>query len=49
MFDQRLFNQESGIAAPEAGDDSYNVYDKPLFRGSSANQIYRSDPITPHD
>lgn len=41
MFDQRLFNQDSGIAAPETAEDSYNVYDKPLFRGSSASQIYR--------
>lgn len=23
------------------GDDSYNLYDKPLFSGSSANTIYR--------
>lgn len=35
MLDSRLFNQES--FAPSFGDeDTYNLYDRPLFHGSSA-------------
>lgn len=35
MFDSRLYNKES--LNPSFGDDeSYNLYDKPLFHGSSA-------------
>lgn len=41
MYDQRLFNQTSGMASGFGGDDSYDLYDKPLFSGSSANAIYR--------
>ena len=35
MLDSRLFNQES-LSGSFADDDSYNLYDKPLFHGSSA-------------
>lgn len=35
MLDSRLFNQES-LTANFADDDSYNLYDKPLFHGSTA-------------
>mmetsp|Transcript_9525 Transcript_9525/g.11055 ORF Transcript_9525/g.11055 Transcript_9525/m.11055 type:complete len:590 (+) Transcript_9525:98-1867(+) len=37
MYDQRLFNQDAGMESGFGGEDSYNVYDKPLFaeRGSS--------------
>lgn len=35
MLDSRLFNQEQ-LAGSFADDDSYNLYDKPLFSGSSA-------------
>ena len=40
LYDQRLFNQDRGIAGGLSQDDAYNVYDKPLFadKGSS---IYR--------
>ena len=40
MYDQRLFNQEGGMASGLAAEDAYNLYDKPLFadRGSS---LYR--------
>ena len=32
MYDQRLFNQDAGGAgAGMGGEDSYNIYDKPLF------------------
>jgi SNW domain-containing protein 1 len=35
MMDSRLFNQES-LAGSFGDDDSYGLYDKPLFSGSSA-------------
>lgn len=35
MLDSRLFNQES-LSSNFADDDAYNLYDKPLFHGSSA-------------
>lgn len=31
MYDQRLFNQEQGMASGFGADDGYNAYDKPLF------------------
>ncbi|PSC71438.1 SNW SKI-interacting [Micractinium conductrix] len=32
MYDQRLFNQDTGLGGPGMGqEDSYNIYDKPLF------------------
>lgn len=41
MFDQRLFNQTQGLEGGFGDEDSYNVYSKPLFGGSSANVMYR--------
>ena len=41
MYDQRLFNQSAGMTSGFGDEDSYNLYDKPLFSGSSAAQIYR--------
>lgn len=35
MLDSRLFNQES-LAGHFGDEDSYNLYDRPLFHGSSA-------------
>lgn len=35
MTDSRLFNQEA-LPSSFAEEDSYNLYDKPLFQGSSA-------------
>ncbi|PVF99110.1 putative puff-specific nuclear protein Bx42 [Serendipita vermifera] len=35
MIDQRLFNRES-LSNNFADDDAYNLYDKPLFHGSTA-------------
>ncbi|KAK0441883.1 SKIP/SNW domain-containing protein [Armillaria borealis] len=35
MLDSRLFNQES-LSGNFADDDAYNLYDKPLFHGSTA-------------
>jgi SNW domain-containing protein 1 len=42
LYDSRLFNQSAGMSSGfEAGDDAYNIYDKALFSGSLANQIYK--------
>ena len=43
LFDQRLFNQASGLSSGLGGsDDAYNVYDKALFsRGAASDAIYR--------
>eukprot|EP01095_Lingulamoeba_sp_RSL-Kostka_P000810 TRINITY_DN1108_c2_g4_i1.p1 TRINITY_DN1108_c2_g4~~TRINITY_DN1108_c2_g4_i1.p1 ORF type:complete len:660 (+),score=269.29 TRINITY_DN1108_c2_g4_i1:53-2032(+) len=41
LYDQRLFNQTQGIGAGFGSTDSYNVYDKPLFRGSTANRLFK--------
>lgn len=41
MFDQRLFNQAESSAAGLGDDEAYNVYDKSLFKGSSASFMYR--------
>ena len=35
MMDSRLFNQEQ-LSGSFADEDSYNLYDRPLFQGSSA-------------
>jgi len=41
LFDARLFNQSQGMDSGFADDEAYNLYDKPLFQGSSANFLYR--------
>ncbi|WWC88036.1 pre-mRNA-processing protein 45 [Kwoniella dendrophila CBS 6074] len=42
LLDSRLFNRES-LSTGFAGEDTYNLYDKPLFSGSSAAAaIYKS-------
>ena len=41
MFDQRLFNQSAGLSSGFGAEDSYDLYDKPLFSGSSSATIYR--------
>ena len=40
MYDQRLFNQEGGMASGLASEDAYNLYDKPLFADRGSN-LYR--------
>jgi SNW domain-containing protein 1 len=40
-IDSRLSTYSSGLDSGFGADDTYNLYDKPLSRGSSANQIYR--------
>lgn len=43
MTDARLFNREA-LSSTFGDDDSYNVYDKPLFQGSSAAAAIYSRP-----
>ncbi|KAI9490260.1 SKIP/SNW domain-containing protein [Zychaea mexicana] len=40
MFDARLFNQSQGIGSGFKDDESYSLYDKPLFNETSSS-IYR--------
>ena len=42
MFDQRLFNQVSGLDSGFGHDDDYNLYDKPLFADRTAASIYKN-------
>jgi len=37
MYDQRLFNQSQGMSSGFGDEDSYNIYSKPLFKGSQAS------------
>ena len=42
LYDQRLFNQSAGMGSGLAGDDdSYGIYDKPLFNRAAATSVYR--------
>ncbi len=36
MYDQRLFNQDQGVASGFGADDSYGLYDKALFADRTA-------------
>jgi hypothetical protein len=38
-YDHRLYNQSAGMTAGFGNEEAYNVYDKPLFKGTS--QIYK--------
>jgi len=40
MYDQRLFNQTSGLESGFGDEDEYNVFDKPLFQDKTAASIY---------
>lgn len=43
MYDQRLFNQTSGLGSGFTfEDDDYNLYDKPLFTDRTAASIYKN-------
>lgn len=44
QYDQRLFNQEHGLGTGFAAEDTYNLYDKPLFadRGSSLFKVNKN-------
>eukprot|EP00775_Hariotina_reticulata_P013718 gene13718-13840_t len=37
QYDSRLFNQEQGMATGFGAEDSYNLYDKPLFTTRESN------------
>merc|ERR1712137_909074 len=41
MFDQRLFNQSQGVSQGFGSEDTYSAFDKPLFQGTSAHQMFR--------
>lgn len=41
QYDQRLFNQSEGIDSGFGAEDSYHVYDKSLFKGSSMSHLYK--------
>ncbi|KAM0684636.1 SNW domain-containing protein 1 [Mitosporidium daphniae] len=42
LFDTRLYNQTEGISSNfSANDDTYAVYEKPLFSGSASSLVYR--------
>eukprot|EP01083_Nonionella_stella_P048430 129476_1 len=34
LYDQRLFNQDQGMSAGFRGEESYDIYDKPLFKST---------------
>jgi SNW domain-containing protein 1 len=40
MYDQRLFNQTSGLESGFGDEDEYNAFDKPLFADKTAASIY---------
>ncbi|KAJ3337782.1 mRNA splicing protein [Gonapodya sp. JEL0774] len=42
LYDSRLFNRSAGMTSGFGEEDSYGLYDKPLFTGSSANIIYKA-------
>uniref|UniRef100_A0A7S3CU66 Uncharacterized protein n=1 Tax=Strombidium rassoulzadegani TaxID=1082188 RepID=A0A7S3CU66_9SPIT len=42
MYDQRLFNQTSGLDSGFGHEDDYNLYDKPLFGDRTAASIYKN-------
>ncbi len=48
MYDQRLFNQEGGLQSGLAAEDTYNVYDKPLYADRGSN-LYRPNKAAVDD
>ncbi len=41
QYDARLFNQEQGVAAGFGAEDSYGVYDKPLFADRGNANLFK--------
>ena len=41
QYDSRLFSQNEGMDSGFGAEDDYNLYEKPLLRGSNANTLYR--------
>lgn len=46
-YDQRLFNQQSGVSAGFAQEEDYDVYDKPLFHDRSS--VYKMTHARPQE
>jgi SNW domain-containing protein 1 len=46
MYDQRLFNQTSGLESGFGDEDEYNAFDKPLFADKTAASIYNIKEYT---
>ena len=42
MYDQRLFNQTSGLDSGFGHEEDYKLYDKPLFTDRTAASIYKN-------
>lgn len=42
MYDQRLFNQTSGLGTGFGDEEDYHLYDKPLFADRTAASIYKN-------
>lgn len=45
LFDSRLFNHAESTTGGFGADDSYNIYDKPLFTGSSNVLSYKPQQV----
>eukprot|EP00485_Elphidium_margaritaceum_P011859 CAMPEP_0202704126 /NCGR_PEP_ID=MMETSP1385-20130828/16873_1 /ASSEMBLY_ACC=CAM_ASM_000861 /TAXON_ID=933848 /ORGANISM="Elphidium margaritaceum" /LENGTH=676 /DNA_ID=CAMNT_0049362085 /DNA_START=29 /DNA_END=2055 /DNA_ORIENTATION=- len=44
LYDNRLFNQSSGLSAGFAADDAHTLYDRPLFH-ARATKLYRPSKV----
>lgn len=42
LYDQRLFNQTSGLQQGFGDEDDYNLYEKPLFTDRTSASIYKN-------
>jgi SNW domain-containing protein 1 len=49
QYDARLFNQEQGVASGFGADDSYGVYDKPLFADRGNANLFKPSAPAPDD
>lgn len=49
MYDERLFNNSSGLGVGLLHDDDDNVYDKPLFADRSAVNLHTRIKETPDE
>lgn len=49
VYDQRLFNQDSGLDSGFQANDDYSAYDKPLFADRTAASIYNIKEIAEDD
>ena len=49
MYDQRLFNQASGLDTGFGDEDDYTAFDKPLFADRTAQSIYNVKEVALED